>query len=79
MAGLVKASKPSPRPISSTTSPLSASSTLEHDYDALIGSYGSLFSVDRQPAKAEVPSSKQIELEKNVNKAAPKDEWAGLF
>ncbi|KAG7529691.1 hypothetical protein FFLO_05497 [Filobasidium floriforme] len=78
--GLEKASLPA-RPLSAATSPLSASSTLEHDFDQLLESYGSLFSTERKPSGVSIPSDIGLDIQQGGSSAAAgkKDEWEGLF
>jgi hypothetical protein len=63
------------------TSPLSASSTLEHDFDQLLESYGSLFSTERKPLGVSIPLDIGLDAQQGGSSAAAgkKDEWEGLF
>lgn len=62
------------------TSALSTSSTLEHDFDTLLQSYGSLFSTERKPSGVSIPLELELAAKQGSSaKSARKDEWEGLF
>jgi len=60
---------------------LSTSSTLEHDFDSLLESYGTLFSTERKPSGVQIPLELELDVQQGGSsaKSVKKDEWEGLF